>query len=108
MTKEKWLDIINEFEHDFMAIAAYQLTRIADAIANPLIQVDKEGILRPVPAMSAPDASGLVDAVKLFFANEGISTPSLVETSEAFKIKTQSLKKLYSALADFGKEAADG
>lgn len=41
----------------------------------------------------------LVEAVILFFANEGISTPTLVSAPQSFKVKTESLKILYSALA---------
>lgn len=94
-----------------LAHIARQLTRIADQgdkILNPstLEKLDRlnlflqyafeEDAKKPTPDVPT---DALVEAVKAFCANEGISTPTLVSAPQSFKVKTESLKILYSALA---------
>ena len=61
---------------------AYQLTRIADGmdkVANPLMQVDKDGVVSTIKPKPAPDA-GLVEAVKEMIAK----FESAIKTGDVF------------------------
>ncbi len=88
--KEKWLDIIDDFEHNFMAIIAYGITRIADQ-GDQTITITTADIPKPKPA---PDA--LVEAVALHVerANKWLTDN---------RFKDADIKELKSVMSDFVK-----
>jgi hypothetical protein len=95
MTEEELRKYYHAGFHDgdqLLAIITRQLTRIADAqeqIANPIMQVGEDGIIRKAPA---PDATKLVRA-----AHEYIQA----KNSDNAMIIIQSYRSLESALAEY-------